>query len=247
LKETKIRLIPAALVMASAILLAAFWFAEVFKERQLASQVLRVVGSAKQEITSDLGTVSARLSSSGNSAQEAFRALEAQKPALIEFLNSWEIADADIKWSAAHQEVQHEYNNHGMMTGNILGYSYHQRFQVSSVDVYKIERLALAIPGLVQDNINIYVEQPSYLYTDLAQAKVDVQSLAAADAMLRAEQISQATSSVLGPIRSARMGVLQITPRHSTIVSDYGMNDTSSIEKDITAVVQAEFTITSKQ
>jgi len=246
MKETKIRLIPAALIMAAALLVAAFLFAEVFKERQLASQVLRVVGSAKQEITSDLGVVSSRLSSSGNTAQEAYRALEAQKPALLGFFNEWGFQDKDIKWSAAHQDIQYEYNDHGMMTGKALYYSYHQRFEVSSGDVHKIEALALAIPALVQENINVFVEQASYLYTDLAQVKVDVQALAAADAMLRAQQISQATSSLLGPIRSARMGVLQITPRHSTIVSDYGMNDTSSIHKDVTAVVQAEFTITSK-
>jgi hypothetical protein len=40
------------------------------------------------------------------------------------------------------------------------------------------------------------------------------------------------------------MGVFQITPRYSTEVSDYGINDVSSVDKDITAVVRVTFAIT---
>jgi len=36
---------------------------------------------------------------------------------------------------------------------------------------------------------------------------------------------------------------LQITPINSNMVSDYGMNDVSSIDKEITAVVNASFEI----
>jgi len=39
------------------------------------------------------------------------------------------------------------------------------------------------------------------------------------------------------------MGVFQITPLYSTEVSDYGINDTSSLEKEITAVVTCTFEI----
>jgi hypothetical protein len=44
-------------------------------------------------------------------------------------------------------------------------------------------------------------------------------------------------------MRNARMGVLQITPINSNMVSDYGMNDVSSIQKEVTAVVNASFEI----
>ena len=39
------------------------------------------------------------------------------------------------------------------------------------------------------------------------------------------------------------MGVLQIEPVNSTEVSDYGINDTTSIEKKVVAVVNATFTV----
>jgi len=37
------------------------------------------------------------------------------------------------------------------------------------------------------------------------------------------------------------MGVMQINPANSNDVSDYGNNDTTSLFKDITAVVSAKF------
>jgi uncharacterized protein len=39
------------------------------------------------------------------------------------------------------------------------------------------------------------------------------------------------------------MGVMQITAADSNEVSDYGVNDTSALEKDITAVVNVSFAI----
>jgi hypothetical protein len=39
------------------------------------------------------------------------------------------------------------------------------------------------------------------------------------------------------------MGVFQITPITSTDVSDWGINDTSSLEKKVMAVVTASFAI----
>ena len=77
----------------------------------------------------------------------------------------------------------------------------------------------------------------------LAEIKIEIQSEAAKDAMNRAQKIAIATNSTLGPMRNARMGVLQITPINSNMVSDYGMNDVSSIQKEVTAVVNASFEI----
>ena len=44
-------------------------------------------------------------------------------------------------------------------------------------------------------------------------------------------------------MRSARMGVFQITPINSFEISDWGTNDTSSFEKKVTAVVNVTFSI----
>jgi hypothetical protein len=44
-------------------------------------------------------------------------------------------------------------------------------------------------------------------------------------------------------MRSAKMGVFQITPATSTDISDYGMNDTTSFDKKVMAVVTVSFAI----
>ena len=59
----------------------------------------------------------------------------------------------------------------------------------------------------------------------------------------RAGEIASSSGNRIGVIRSAKMGVFQITPVNSYDVSDYGENDTSSLEKKVNAVVKAEFAI----
>jgi hypothetical protein len=53
----------------------------------------------------------------------------------------------------------------------------------------------------------------------------------------------KASENKIGFLRSAKMGVFQITPITSTDVSDYGYNDTSSLDKKVMAVVSASFAI----
>jgi hypothetical protein len=95
------------------------------------------------------------------------------------------------------------------------------------------------------DKSNFFLSSimPEYHYTKLAELKIEIQADASRDAMIRAQKIAEATGRKLGPMRSAQMGVLQITPRLSNMISDYGINDLSSIEKEITAVVNASFEI----
>jgi hypothetical protein len=79
------------------------------------------------------------------------------------------------------------------------------------------------------------------LYTKLNELRIEMLAQATQDARTRAESITRSAGSKLGPVRSVRTGVFQITRPESTEVSDYGMYDTSSIEKDITAVLSLTF------
>ena len=66
---------------------------------------------------------------------------------------------------------------------------------------------------------------------------------ATSNAKKRAEQMAVSTGNKIGVMRSAKMGVFQITPVNSFDVSDYGLNDTTSLEKKVNAVVNVEFAI----
>jgi hypothetical protein len=81
------------------------------------------------------------------------------------------------------------------------------------------------------------------MYTKIADLKVTMLAEATKDARKRAEMIAENAGNTLGKLKYADMGVIQITPLYSNEVSDYGMNDTYSLEKEITAIVHCEFEI----
>lgn len=208
-----------------------------------ARQTLTVVGSSKIDFRSNLGFLRGTISAAGRTTGEAFLALQKQRPSVEDFFVENGIAKERVVFTPPRLNVIERYDENGRSSGEVIRYDYHQSFETSLDDVEKIAKLSLSLPQLVEKGVFLTVENPSYLFTDLAELKVEVQSLAAKDAMERARKIAEATGSSLGTIQKARMGVLQITPRHSTLVSDYGVNDTTSIEKEITAVVSATFQI----
>ena len=52
-----------------------------------------------------------------------------------------------------------------------------------------------------------------------------------------------ATGGSLGKLRGVDVGVFQVTSPNSTEVSDYGVYDTSTLQKDVTAVVNVTFSL----
>jgi len=122
-----------------------------------------------------------------------------------------------------------------------LAYRLTQRVKISSREVDKIAALVNRANDLINEGIPLISDPPQYLYTDLAKLRVEMVAEAVRDAQRRAQSIAQATNSRVGSVRSVNTGVFQITSRFSTDVSDYGIYDTSSKEKDITAVVSVRF------
>jgi len=176
-------------------------------------------------------------------AEGSYRELLRQKPVLISYLASKGFPENKIEFFTINSYPVYEIGPTGYQTGRIIAYNYSQRMEIQSTDVNKIKEISLDISSLIEKGVNFNVEMPEYHYTKLAELKIEIQADASKDAMIRAEKIAEATGRELGPMRSARMGVLQITPRLSNQISDYGVNDLSSIEKEITAVVNASFEI----
>ena len=96
---------------------------------------------------------------------------------------------------------------------------------------------------LLNEGVAFRSDPPQYLYTKLADIKVTMLAEATKDATKRAGMIAENAGSKLGDLTYADMGVMQITPLYSKEVSDYGINDTYSLEKEITAVVHCTFEI----
>ena len=116
-----------------------------------------------------------------------------------------------------------------------------QRLDVKSTLIGVLEKAGPRVGALLERGIDVYVEPLEYLSTELGQAKLDALGAATAEARKRADVLARGLGGKLGRMKSSSLGVYQVTPRDSTEVSDYGINDTSSREKDVTAVVTATF------
>lgn len=152
-----------------------------------------------------------------------------------------QVPDDAITLGAINTQAIPEVTVNGSETGQILAYRLSQQLEIRSDEVEKYTDLSQQANELIKEGINLVSEPPQYLYTKLSQLRVEMVAEATKDAKERADAIALSTGNRVGAIRSAKTGVFQITPRNSTDVSDYGIYDTSSLEKDITAVVSVQF------
>jgi uncharacterized protein len=216
------------------------WF---FVKGKRGDQTITVTGSARKRIKSDLVVWRSAVSYQAPVLSEAYRSLSEAVPRVKAYLVSKGIAENQITVSSISSQTLHSKTSEGEESSEITGYSLRQELSVRSNDVDKISQIAREATELINQGILIESMAPEYLYTQLGNLKIEMLSEAAKDAKVRAEQIAQSTGSSIGSVRSARMGVLQITAADSNEVSDSGMNDTSSVEKDITAVVNIGFAV----
>ena len=134
-------------------------------------------------------------------------------------------------------------NKEGKDSNDLEAYELSQGIEVRSNDVDKIDVLSRESTELINQNINFESSAPGYFYTKLDALKIEMLAMATENAKARAENMVKSTGNKIGFMRSAKMGVFQITPITSTDVSDYGENDTSALEKKVMAVMTASFTI----
>lgn len=227
-----------ALVLSSIVL---GW--SLVRSKSNTEQTIAVTGSARKRITSDLVIWRASVTYQGAQLSEAYNSLKENVPRVREYLKSKGIPDNQIVVSSITTTTQQGKDAQGENTGQITGYSLSQTFEVRSNDVAKVTQVSREATELIDRGILIESQAPEYHYTKLGDLKIEILGEAAKDAKVRAAQIASSTGSSIGDVRSARMGVMQITPADSNEVSDYGMNDTSSLEKDVTAVVNVSFAV----
>lgn len=233
----------AGFALAVALVLSSIVGAWAYTHSKKSDQTVTVTGSAKKRIKSDLVIWRAGVSYQAPQLSEAYKALSDNIPRIKQYLLSKGVTEEQITVSSISTTALHDKDSDGNETAKTTGYALRQELQVRSGDVDKIEHIAREATDLLNQGIIIESGAPEYYYTKIADLKIEMLGEAAKDAKVRAQQISSSTGSTIGSVRSARMGVLQITAADSSEVSDSGMNDTSSLDKDITAVVNVSFAV----
>jgi len=206
-------------------------------------KTIAVTGSARKPIESDLIVWSGRVSASDSRLDSAYNTLRSSTNKVLEYLKAAGVPGKEITVGSIETLKHFERDAKGNNTDKITSYELAQTVEVSSNDVGKVENVARTVTDLIKEDVLLDSQPPKYLYTKLADLKIAMLAEATADATTRAQQIAGNSGSKLGKIIEARMGVMQINAIHSNDASGSGVNDTSSREKEITAVVSARFSL----
>jgi len=214
-----------------------------YKATKKGDEAITVTGSAKRRIVSDLVVWSAGVSVQAPQLSDSYKQLSDNIPRIKQYLLSKGIPEDQMTVSAIATTTIKKRDADGNETSEITGYTLSQRIEVKSADVGKISQVAREATELINQGILIESSAPQYYYTKIGDLKIEMLGEAAKDAKERAERIASSTGNSIGSVRSAKMGVMQISAADSTDVSDYGVYDTSTVEKDMTAVVNVSFAV----
>lgn len=231
-------------VLALALLLAAFIAAQSVQQARRAGDEISVTGSAKQSIVSDVASISLTVADTRYTAPEAYANVQKGVLAVTAFLRAQGVPDSEIDRSGVQTEPQSftVTDDNGNKTER-AAFRITRRLEVQSADLNRVQALSQNVGSLIEQGVPVSAEPVQYLYTKLGDLRLKLLAEATRDARDRAQAIAQASKTGVGAVRSARMGVFQITPRNSVQADDLGSFDTTSREKDVTAVVGVTFAV----
>jgi hypothetical protein len=230
--------IAVATIVSSVILSGGFLKVMKFTREQIS-----VTGSATREIKSDYIVWSGEFKRREADLKTAYKGLQEDLGRVKAYLKSKGVSEEETIISQVVTETIYKKSDKGNDTNDIQGYRLTQNVEIRSNDVGKIADVSRESTELIDQGIQFISFAPEYFYTKLDELKIEMLAKATENAKERAQSMAKATGNKIGFMRSAKMGVFQITPITSTDVSDWGMNDTTSLDKKVMAVVTVSFAI----
>jgi len=230
-----------------AIVISSIVLGNAFMNRNKTEGSISVTGLGKTNFTSDLIVWEGIFSKTNKELEKAYAGLEKDKKIVLDYLHSMGVKDEAIVFNAVRtdQERRNIYSSDGKYMGDeFLGYTLRQTVQIESQEVEKIEEVSREITQLLNKGLQFYSNPPRYYYTQLEDLKIELVSAATENARQRAEKIAGNSKSELNELKSAKMGIFQITGQHSN--EDYswgGAFNTSSKEKTASITMKLEYSV----
>jgi hypothetical protein len=143
------------------------------------------------------------------------------------------------------KDFYYDYDQNGALRNTIFnGYNLTQNLKVQSKNVDLIENISREVTELIDAGVELNSFAPEYYYTKLAQLKIKMIESATKDAKNRAEKIALNAGGGLGTLKSAEMGVFQITGENSSEDYTWGGNfNTSSKKKTANITIRLKYDI----
>jgi hypothetical protein len=233
----------AGAILAVANIICVLIFSSTWTHVKAEPVTVTTFGSAKKQIDSDLIVWTCSVSASNPDLRQAYATLKDSTAKVLAYLSAHGIEPTEMEVESIATTRHYVRDAKGANTDKITNYELAQQVKITSGRVGKVTEVARTITELIQDNVLLDSNAPDYIYTKLGDLKIEMLAAATQDARVRARQIASNGGGQLGQIIDAKMGVMQITPLHSNDVSDEGVNDTTSLNKEITATVSARFAI----
>lgn len=210
-----------------------------------ADKIIEVKGSSEKKVTSDIAVWSGSLVVRGTSPGDEFTKLELDKKQVLGFLAGEDIKSEQVIIDPVTKDTVYKIDERGHQTNIAEGYILRQKFTITSNDVQRIANLAVKIDQLNIQGVEFESSKPDFFFSSdkLNQVKIDLLGEATKRAYERAQQIASNNRSDVGSLANARQGIFQVTPENSTDLSDYGVYDTSTIEKIVKIVITLSYTI----
>jgi len=230
--------IAGATIGSSIILSSAF-----LKFQKATHEVITVTGSANKPITSDYVVWGASFDVRDADLSKGYKRLGADLEKVKQYLQAKGIKSDELTIPQVGMQHLYKKDTKGNDTNELIDYRLSQSIEVHSVNVTNVTAISRSITELIDQGVQLNSGAPQYHYRKLDELKLEMLARATENAKQRAANMANATGNHIGTIRSARMGVFQIAPINSNDVTDYGMNDLSSLDKKVMAVVNATFAI----
>jgi hypothetical protein len=203
---------------------------------------ITVTGSAKTTATADNVVWTLNVALSSQLVADAVRKVGADVDAVSTYLTKGGIPADALTLGAVSSYANEEWQN-GNNTGRILSYRASRDITVRTSDVQLVYKLSQGIGSLLQNGVNVNNYGPQYYISTLSDLRPQLLEDAMKDAKTRAVAITKAVGGSVGAVQSVKSGVFQVTTPDSTMVSDGGAYDTSTIEKTVTSTVSVTFEV----
>jgi uncharacterized protein len=207
-----------------------------------AGNSITVTGQARTTATADNAVWNLNIQESSPQVAAAVSKVDSSVKALSKYLTDGGIPVTGIEIGGVSTNAVPQYIN-GNPTGKILGYQAYQNVTVRSKDVNLIKKLSNGIGSLLQTGVNINNGGPQFYVSNLAALRPQLLADAMVDAKLRAQSITKAVGSKLGPVLAVTSGPVQVTAPDSVDTSAGGMYDTTTIPKTVTVTVSVSFKV----
>ena len=242
------------LIIGLSIIFSALALGNAFKNRNENLDTISVIGLGTKDFVSDEILWSGDFTTKSNDIKEAYSKIISDQKIISNFFqtkgfNKSEFTFGAVQFNKRFREIRIESgdSDYGTKYEQVFdGYEAKQTITFSAKKnprlMKRIEDVSSKTSELINSGIELSSNTIQYTYSNLPSLKHNLIQKASKDAKERAEKIVTAADGDLGKLKSASMGVFQITGQGSTEEDSYGGNfDTYSKNKSARITVRLEY------